>query len=170
MPVTTDIVRTWRAPRTVMRELLGMGQREDRALAYLMAACFLIFIGQWPRLVRMAEGIGLPSGSDVPELSQLISYEFVSWMIVWPLALYVIAAFSHLVAKIFGGNGSWFAARLALFWALLASTPAMLLYGLLIGFNGATIATNLVGALWIGSFAIFWFQGMRVAEKGNSNA
>ena len=57
MAVTTDIMRTWRGPRTVMRDLLNHGQREDRALAYLMAACIMIFIAQWPRLSRIAAGV-----------------------------------------------------------------------------------------------------------------
>ncbi|MFT5631517.1 MAG: hypothetical protein ACI9HB_002698, partial [Gammaproteobacteria bacterium] len=30
MAVTTDIMRTWRGPRAVMRDLLDQGQREDR--------------------------------------------------------------------------------------------------------------------------------------------
>jgi hypothetical protein len=39
VPVSTDIVRTYRAPRRVVREKLANGEREDRALATLMAAC-----------------------------------------------------------------------------------------------------------------------------------
>ncbi len=170
MTVSTDILRTWRAPRQVMRRLLEMGQREDRALAFLMAACLLIFIGQWPRLVRLSEGIGVSAGAEVPELSRLISYEFVSWIVVWPLMFYIIAGISHLVAKVLGGKGTWFGARLALFWALLASSPAMLLYGLLMGFNGAAIGTQLVGMVWLGALVLFWILGLIEAEKGRSDA
>ena len=71
MAVTTDIMRTWRGPRTVMRDLLNHGQREDRALAYLMAACIMIFIAQWPRLSRIAAGFD-GTGAETQELSQLV--------------------------------------------------------------------------------------------------
>ncbi|MBZ0123482.1 MAG: YIP1 family protein, partial [Roseovarius sp.] len=54
MPVTTDIVASYRGPRAVMRRLLAMGPNEGRALAILMAGCAVTFIGQWPRLARDA--------------------------------------------------------------------------------------------------------------------
>lgn len=167
MAVTTDIVRTWRRPRVVVRELLNQGQREDRAIAYVMIACFLIFIAQWPRLTRRASGFELAEGAEVPELSQLMAYEFVSWMIVWPLLLYIIAGVTHLVARIFGGQGSFYSTRIALFWALLATAPALLLYGLIVGFVGPGPGANLVGGIWLVAFAVIWFQSFREAERGD---
>jgi hypothetical protein len=166
MAVTNDILRTWRAPRAVMRDLLAMGQREDRAIAYLMAACFVIFIAQWPRLSRKAAGFDLLPGTETPELSQLMAYEFLAWLMVWPLAFYIIAAASHLVAKAFGGKGTWYTARLALFWTLLATTPLLLLYGLMAGFLGPVAGTRLVGAAWLLAFAVIWWQSLRTAEEG----
>jgi hypothetical protein len=164
MAVTTDILRTWRKPRRVMRGLLAMGQREDRALAYLMAACIIIFIAQWPRLSRLAAGFeGM--GGATPELSQLVAYEFLGWLIVWPLMFYMIAAVSHVATKIFGGQGTWYSARLALFWALLATTPAALLYGLMAGFVGPDQGTSLVGIIWIGSFTVIWVLSLIEAAR-----
>ncbi|MCG6903904.1 MAG: YIP1 family protein, partial [Rhodobacter sp.] len=54
MALSSDIVATYRSPRRVMRRLLAMGQREDRALMYLFAACTLIFVSRWPGLKRQA--------------------------------------------------------------------------------------------------------------------
>lgn len=164
MAVTTDMMRTWRRPRAVMRELLAHGAREDRALAYLMAACVVIFIAQWPRLSRMSAGFDLAPNADVPELSQLIAYEMLGWLMVWPLLFYGIAAVSHLVAKLLGGQGTWFTARLALFWALLAATPAALLYGLTVGLIGPGNEAHLVGAIWIVAFIVIWVQSLREAQ------
>lgn len=165
MAVTTDIVRTWRGPRRVMRDLLAMGPREDRAIAYLMAACFLIFVAQWPRLVRVSQGFGtVPGQEEVPELTQLVAYEFLSWMMIWPLLFYALGALAHLLAKALGGRGTWYGARLALFWSLLASAPLALLHGLMVGF-GST-AADLVGAAWILGFAVIWLQCLREAEFG----
>ena len=164
MAVTSDIMRTWRGPRAVMRDLLDQGQREDRALAYLMAACIVIFIAQWPRLSRLAAGFD-GTGAEAPELSRLIAYEFLGWLMVWPLMFYVIAAVVHVAAKVFGGQGDWYSARLALFWALLATTPMALLYGLMAGFLGPVAGANLVGALWLLSFIVIWFSCQREAGR-----
>lgn len=147
-----------------MRDLLAHGQREDRALAYLMVACFVIFIAQWPRLSRIAAGFDLAPGAEAPDLTQLMAYEFLGWLMVWPLIFYAIAAVSHVVAKLFGGQGTWYGARLALFWALLATTPAALLYGLTAGFLGAVTSTHIVGFIWIGALVVIWFQSLRQAQ------
>lgn len=163
MAVTSDIIRTWRGPRAVMRNLLNQGQREDRALAYLMAACIIIFIAQWPRLSRLAAGFD-GVGAEAPELSQLVAYEFLGWLIVWPLIFYAVAAVSHVVAKVFGGQGDWYGARLALFWALLATTPMALLYGLMAGFLGPVAGAGLVGIFWLLSFFIIWIKCQREAS------
>jgi len=159
MAVTTDILRTWRAPRQVIRDLLAMGHREDRALAYLMAACAMIFVAQWPRLTREAHFLG-------EDLSQRIGYEMTSWLIVWPLFFYLLALALHGVLLLVRAKGSWFGARLALFWALLASSPMMLLYGLLVGFLGQTTGTHLVGGAWLLAVIVFLIQGLREAEFG----
>jgi len=166
MAVTTDIVRTWRRPRTVVRELLSHGKREDRAIAYVMAACFLIFIAQWPRLSRRAAGFELEAGQEAPELTQLMAYEFMSWIMIWPLMLYFLAAGLHLLFRLFGGKGTYYSARIALFWSLLATTPVLLLYGLMAGFLGPGPGANLVGGVWLVSFAIIGLQAFREAEAG----
>ncbi|MDX8349796.1 hypothetical protein SLH49_17560 [Cognatiyoonia sp. IB215446] len=165
MPVTTDIVRTWRRPRAVMRDLLDQGRREDRAIAYLMIACFLIFVAQWPRLSRLAAGFDLPPGADVPALDRLMAYEFMAWLMIWPLFLYVFAALTHVIARVLGGQGDWYGARLALFWTMLATTPLLLLYGLTAGFMGPGVETRLVGGIWVASFLIIWVQCLREAES-----
>lgn len=156
MAVSSDILRTWRGPRAVVRDLLAQGQREDRALAYLMAGCVLIFVAQWPRLSRQAFITGA-------ELDQLIAYEFLSWLIIWPLMFYGLAGLSYLAMRLLGLRASAYGARLALFWAWLAATPLGLLYGLLTGFNGADAGSNLIGAGWLLAFGWFWLQGLREA-------
>lgn len=165
MSVTLDMLRAWRAPRTVMRRLLDQGRREDRALAIVMAACFIIFVAQWPRLSRIAAGFDLPAGATPPELSQLIAYEFLGWLMVWPLMFYVLAGAFHVVAKAFGGKGSFYSARLALFWSLLATTPIALLYGLCAGFLGPVSSTQLVGIVWMGALLVIFGASFYEAEQ-----
>ena len=166
MSVSTNMFRSWRRPREVARSLLAQPQREDRAFGYLMAACFIIFVGQWPRLSRIAAGFDVLPGEETPEFARLIAYEFLSWMVVWPLLMYLLASVSRLIARLFGGRGTVYRSRLVLFWALLASTPALLLFGLTMGFIGAGIEANLVGAVWVLGFGMMWFVGLREAEWG----
>jgi len=165
MAVTTDIMRTWRNPRAVMRDQLAMGKREDRAIAYLIVACLLIFVAQWPRLARQAAGFDMAPGAEPRDLSQLMTYELFAWLMVWPLLMYIVAAVSHVLAKAVGGKGSFYTARLAMFWSLLASAPLLLLYGLLAGFVGPEIGTRIVGAIWVVAFGWFWLSSLVEAEK-----
>ena len=158
MSVSADIVATYRGPGRVMRRLLAMGQREDRALAILMAGCALVFIAQMPRLAREAHLTG-------QELNMLLGGALLGWLIIAPLAFYGFAALSHLFAKLLGGRGDWFGARLALFWSLLASGPLLLLNGLVAGFIGPGAALNAVGFVWLIVFIWFWVTGLWQAER-----
>ncbi len=165
MPVTNDIVRTWRRPRAVARDLLAQGRREDRAIVYLMVSCFLIFVAQWPRLRRVSEGFEVsPFPSDV-NFEGMMTYTFFSTVIILPLLMYGLAALSHIVAKAFGGAGTWFGARLALFWTLLATSPLFLFFGLVRGLIGPGTQTTLVGWLGAGIFLFIWVQFLREAES-----
>ncbi|SFS09252.1 Yip1 family protein [Yoonia litorea] len=166
MSVSTDIVRTWRRPRSVIRDLLDQGRREDRAIVFLMISCFLIFVAQWPRLRRVSEGYETSPFPPEMNFEGMMTYTFFGTVIVLPLMMYGIAAFSHLVAKLFGGKGSWFGARLALFWTLLATSPLFLFYGLVRGLIGPGTQAQVVG--WIGAliFVYIWVQSLREAESG----
>ncbi|MEL6551157.1 MAG: YIP1 family protein [Pseudomonadota bacterium] len=159
MPVTRDIVQSYRRPRTVMRRLLEAGQREDRAIAILLGACLMLFVASGPRLARQAE----LTGSD---LTQDLVYAMFSSLFIMPLLLYGLAALSHLFARVVGGKGTWYGARLALFWTLLATSPLLLLWGLTQGFIGAGTEAQLTGGLWFASFLVLWSINLREAEQG----
>ena len=161
MPVAADIVATYRGPRRVMRRLLEMGTREDRALAVLMAGCVIVFVGQWPRLAREAHLSG-------QELNPLLGGALMGWVFIAPLLLYTLAMVSHLVAKLLGGQGSGYGARMALFWSFLAASPLILLHGLVAGFIGPGIQLQIVGAVWLVIFGWFWSMNLREAEWGET--
>lgn len=158
MPVTADIVASYRGPARVMRRLLAMGRREERALAILMAGCVLVFVGQMPRLARQAHLTG-------ENLDMLMGATLLAWVVIAPLMLYVLAALSHLLARALGGQGDWYGARLALFWSLLASSPLLLLHGLVAALIGPGPALNAIGAVWLAVFLWFWLSGLRQAQR-----
>ncbi len=158
MPVTSDITATYRGPGRVMQRLLSMGQREDRALAFLMAACVIVFVAQMPRLSREAHLTG-------QDLNILLGGALMGWIFIAPLLMYALAGATHLLAKMLGGKGSFFGARLALFWSLLASTPLLLLHGLVAGFIGPGPGLQAVGLLWLAVFSWFWISSLKQAER-----
>jgi len=158
MSVTTDIAATYRRPRRVMARLFAMGQREDRALVILMCSCVLVFISQMPRLARVAHMTG-------QELNMLLGGALFGWIFIAPLLLYSVSLLTHFFARLLGGKGDSYGARLALFWALLAASPLMLLNGLTAGFVGSSPVLTLVGGLWLIFFLWFWISGLLQAYR-----
>ena len=159
MAITRNIAATYRGPGRVVRRLLSLGPREDRALAYLMGACMLIFVAQLPRLSREAHLTG-------DDLNMLLGATLMAWVFIAPLLLYAIAFLARVVGKILRGQGSGYGARLALFWALFASSPLILLHGLTAGFIGPGLEMQAVGLLWCAVFFWFWISGSIAQERG----
>ena len=153
MPVSRDIVATYRGPRRVVARLLAMGVREDRALALLMGGCALVFVAQWPRLAREAHLAG-------EGLNPRLAGALLGWMVIAPLMFYGLAFLSQLVARLLGGRVTGYGARIALFWAFLAASPLLLLHGLVAGFIGPGAGLTVVGAIWCGVFLWFWLSGL----------
>ena len=161
MPVTTDIAATYKGPRAVMRRLLAMPQNEGRALAIVMAGCAVVFVGQWPRLAREAH-------LTDQALNPLLGGALLGWVFMMPLVLYALAFLGHLVQRALGGRGTGYSSRLALFWAFLATSPLMLLNGMVAGFVGPGPGLQLVGLVWIVVFLWFWLANLREAGWGAS--
>lgn len=157
MAATRNIVASYRGPGRVMRRILGEGKREDRALIYLTVGCLMTFVAQTPRLAREAF-------EQEMELSMLLGASLMAWFFIAPLLLYIVAGVIYLIAKILRMKITPYGSRMALFWALLASSPIMLLWGLTAGFVGPGIEMSGVGAIWFGVFMWFWISGFFAAN------
>jgi len=158
MTLSREILATYRGPGAVVQRLLRQGPREDRALMFVMAACGLFFVAQMPQLARQAHLAGT-------ELNPMLGASLLAWLVIAPLLFYVLAFLSHLAARLFGGKGSGYGARLALFWALLAATPLVLLNGLVAGLVGTGPQLTIVGLLWFAVFLWFWLGGLVASQK-----
>ncbi len=158
MSVTRDMMASYRSPRAVIGRLLAMGEREDRAFAILIAACGVIFVSRWPALAREAHM------TDAP-LNPLLGANLFALMFVMPLLLMALAFVSHLVLRALGRKQSAYGARIALFWAMLATGPLFLLVGLVEGFIGPGPELSIVGALWCAAFLWIWISGLLEAGK-----
>lgn len=159
MTVSTDLVATWRRPRQVLRQHLARGTSEAFAFTLLLVFLILAFVGQWPVAAREAFQAG-----EASALPRILAVAY-GVLILIPVA-YGVAALSHLVAWALGGRGSWYSARVALFWALAATGPVLLLQGLVAGMIGpgpALTAVTGVGGL---AFLWLWATLLHEAERG----
>jgi hypothetical protein len=159
MPVTRDIAATYRGPGKVMRRLLDMGPREDRALVLVLIASVLTFVAFAPYQARLAH-----SDTTVPLMARLYWSGFF-WVFLWPLILYVVAGLVFLLARLAGQRLSGFGVRMTLFWAYLASIPLILLVGMTAGFIGSGPQLQLLGFIWVVVFFWFWISGLIAASK-----
>ena len=159
MAVSTEMVRAYTGPRAAMRRQLAGGENEGRALVYLMIGCLIFFVAQLPRLSR--EHFFDPS---IP-LEARVSAALYGWMFIAPLFFIVLAAVSHIFARLVGGCGTWFSARMALFWSLLVVSPLGLLLGLVSGFIGQGPAQKATSLLLVAAFFYIWGSGLIEAER-----
>jgi len=164
MAVSADILRSYRAPRAVLRERLAREPhegREGRALVYLMIACALIFVAQWPRLARQAHL------SDAVPFEALMAGALFGWMFVAPLFFYAIGALLGLVLRLVRRGTDPFAARLALFWALLAVSPLVLAQGAVAALAGQGGLALVTGLVVIAAFMAILLAGLAAALEAN---
>lgn len=158
MSATRDILASWRHPRRVIRRHLDRAPSEPFAFSLLVVFLGLAFVAQWPRLSREA---ALPP--EVPLLPAMLATA-LALLAAIPL-LYGVAAVSHLVARAVGGAGTFHAARLALFLALLAVAPVMLLQGLTVGFLGQGAQAVTLGVIAVVAFVAIWISMLIEAER-----
>ena len=159
MSLVPDIAESWRAPRKVLRRHLARPRSEAFLFTFLFTFLLIAFVAQTPHAARLAHVM-----PDVP-LNQRLYAAALGLLASIPL-WYGLAAVSRLVARGLGGQGSWYGARLALFWALVAVTPGMLLMGLALGFLGQGVQTNVLGAMIGVAFLVLWSAMIIEAERG----
>jgi hypothetical protein len=159
MTVTRDLVATWRSPRAALRRHLSRGVSEPFAFSLLLVFLILAFVGQWPVAAREA------FLADEPSAAPRILARAFAVLATIPL-WYGLAALSRVVARALGGRGSWYAARIALFWALATVGPLMLLQGLAVGMIGPGPGIWLLNTVAGVAFLWLWLTMLNEAERG----
>lgn len=160
MSVFRQMLRMWVAPRATARAVVCAPPTEPQALATLMGGALLGFVAQWPGHARAAQ-----MDPSTP-LDARIGGAILGALFILPLVAYAIAGLTQLVAHLAGYRPEGVQMRMALFWALLAAGPAMLLAGLTRGFVGPGSALTLVNAAAGIGFVVFWASGLAAALKG----
>lgn len=160
MSIAMDIVRTYRAPREVQQRQMRAGESsEGRALAVLMGACFLIFVAALPYLSR--EAYLDPSIS----FQERMAGAFFAWLLMMPLVFYGVSLLVVLGLKLLRLAAPAHHVRMALFWALLASSPLWLFSGLAAGFTGESAGAAIASVAAIAAFCIFTIFGLVAAVR-----
>ena len=164
MSTVSAILRSYRAPREVMKTHRAAGADEALGLMWLFIACILFFVARLPELSRQSHFASL-EGIDQPVASLALPL-FYGTVLLAPLMFLFIAALGHLVAKALGGQGVWLDGRLALFWALLCTAPIVLFQGLVAGFVGPGPGTNFASLLVFAVFMTLWVNNLIALERG----
>jgi hypothetical protein len=159
MSLSGAILRSWRAPRAVLRDLLAQDRREGRLLLYLTLGLGLVFLAQWPRLAREATA---EIGFDARLAGALFGLMFVG-----PLLFYGLGLLLTLLMRL-AGPVPGFAVRLALFWALLASAPWVLVQAAIEAVTGPGGLALVSGLAVVGLFLTLLLAGLRVALEAGT--
>ncbi|WP_370401422.1 YIP1 family protein [Sulfitobacter sp. JB4-11] len=159
MALTSDIVATYKGPSKVIGRFLGQGRNEVRALLFVLIAGLLMFIAAAPYQAREAQ-----LNPEGPLEVRLYWSAFLFIFIV-PLLLYVFAGMIWVVSKVARMPISGYQVRFTLFWALLASTPVLLLLGLVAGMIGPGLQLQATGFVWLAVFGWFWISGLISATR-----
>ena len=159
MALIPDIIDSWHAPAKGLRRHLARPRSEPFAFTFLVTFLLISFVAQWPSASRTAY---LHPDQPMVQTLEATGLALLASIPLW----YGLAALSRLIAQGLGGKGTWYGARLALFWALVTVSPAMLLQGLTAGFLGqGPQATALNIAIGL-AFLTLWVFMLREAERG----
>ncbi len=157
MSVLTEIIESWRSPSRVVRRHLARGRSEAFVFTFLILFLFLCFVAQWPAAARVTA-----LSPDIPTVAQLLprALGLLATIPLW----YGLAALGVVAGRALGGQGDWYAGRLALFWALATVSPLVLLAGLVAGLIGPGPQLIAVGVLTFAAFVGFWGLNLRATE------
>ncbi len=163
MSLTTDMRQSWTGHRRVVRRHILRGRSEPFVFTFLFVFMVLAFIAQYPRAARLA--LENPQSPLAPQMLGL-AMGLLATLPFW----YGLAALSHLIARALGAKSTWYGARLALFYSLVAASPLVLLQGLVVGIVGIGMQSFLVGIVAITAFVVFWALALVEVGKGGDDA
>ena len=154
------VFAAWPNFRRSTAEQLDAPKSEARLLAYVYVASFLGFVASIPEVAALA-------AKTEATLVQLMFGRLFSALFFAPLFFYMIAGISHFLLLRFGGKGTYYDARLALFWALLVATPLLLVLAILRAFLPPVTPVDLpmlISAFGFIGFSWIWANCLAEAE------
>ena len=128
-------------------------------LVVLMVAMLIFLVAQGPLNVRLAE-----LDPSIP-FDARMGGSMLAVLFMMPLLAYGLASLIAVVSRATPWRLEPRESRLALFWALLAVSPAMLLQGLVAGFIGPGPALTLVQIICGLGFLFIWGAGISALAR-----
>lgn len=132
---------------------------ERAKLVVLMTAMLIFLIAQAPANARMAQ-----LDPSVPFQARM-GGALLAVMFMMPILAYAVASLVTILIRLTPWHLRQEDSRLALFWALLAVAPAMLLAGLVAGMIGQGPALTLVQAICGIGFLMIWGAGIAALAR-----
>ncbi|MTE01439.1 hypothetical protein GIY56_14215 [Paracoccus sp. YIM 132242] len=155
--IAPRVLQSWVAPRRVVRGLSAMPERVK--LVVLMAAMLVFLVAQAPAHARLAQ-----LDPSVPFEARM-GGALLAVMFLMPVLAYAVASLVTLLSRLTPWHLTQEDSRLALFWALLAVAPAMLLAGLVAGLVGPGPALAVVQAICGAGFLMIWGAGIAALAR-----
>ena len=163
MSALADIVAFHLRPRFVARKRLTETVSEGQAFCYLILACLLLFFIQLPEMLCF-----VANGESHLPFDAVASAQLIGALVFAPLFFYFLSAVAGLAIRVTNRRLAWRDSRVALFWALLASVPSMMVLGLVRVLTQSAIILWPLSALTGMIFLLFWASGLREAISGRS--
>lgn len=144
------MIAAWRDPRGSVGARLAARPRDADVLVWALAAALVGFIAGLPESLRQAASTGSRDLATGVLASRLFGAIFIT-----PLFLFLLAGVAHLIASQCGGQGSYWASRVALVWATVVAIPLVLLNGFVAAFLPSDIV-SLVSLVTLAGFGWIW--------------
>lgn len=151
------VLRSWWAPRHVVR---SMSDIPDRVLLIvLMLAMLITLVAQAPGNARAAQ-----LDPSIP-MDARMGGAVLGTIFMMPLLSYAVAGLVSLLSRATPWRVDARESRLALFWALLAASPATLLAGLVAGLIGPGPELTLTRSIAGAGFLFIWCAGLSALAR-----
>lgn len=153
------IAASWKDLRGGVRRRLDSRPGESGLLAQAYLAAALAFVAGLPSAIEDARAL---EATQPDALTGVLAGRAFSAIFLFPLLLYLLAAIQRLVAKAFRGQGSFYSARVTLFWAVIVALPLGLAEGVISALvpalppeTGRIVATAASAAVGLGFLSIW---------------
>ncbi|MHA3978659.1 YIP1 family protein [Halovulum sp. GXIMD14794] len=164
--LVASIAASWKDLRGGVRRRLDARPPEAGLLAHAYLAAALAFVAGLPSAIADARAL---EATQRDALTGVLAGRAFAAIFLFPLLLYLLAALQRLVARAFGGQGSFYSARVALFWAVVVALPLVLAEGLISALvpalppeTGGIVAQAASAAVGLG---FLWIWAVMAAES-----
>lgn len=163
----------YRDVRGSMVQVLADRPSEGGLLALILLVSVVGFLANLPDAAAQARA----GGAETPLVGVLAGRLFAA-IFLTPLAVYAVAALTHLIAKPLGASGDFYAARAALAWAMALALPLVVLDGVVgaltlgaasAGLGGVGLAVSAaagIGFLWLWALCLTQAEGFASFRPG----